>query len=71
MYERSADERQVEIEVVDQTTRSTATRRPRIAREERVPRNERWPVSHTLMFITVISVALWSLIIAAASWLIG
>jgi hypothetical protein len=33
--------------------------------------DERWPVPHALLFITVASVALWSLIIAAASWLIG
>ena len=31
----------------------------------------RWPVPYALMFITVASVALWSLIIAATSWLIG
>ena len=33
--------------------------------------DERWPVPHAIMFITVASVALWVLIIAAASWLIG
>jgi hypothetical protein len=31
----------------------------------------RWPVPYAIMFITVVSVALWSLIIAAASWLTG
>jgi hypothetical protein len=33
--------------------------------------DKRWPVPYAMMFITAISVALWSLIIAAASWLIG
>ena len=33
--------------------------------------DERWPVPYAIMFITVVSVTLWSLIIAAASWLIG
>ena len=33
--------------------------------------DERWPVPYALMFITVVSVALWSLIIALARWLIG
>ena len=31
----------------------------------------RWPVPYAIMFITVVSVALWSLIIAVASWLTG
>jgi hypothetical protein len=33
--------------------------------------DERWPVPYAIMIITLVSVALWSLIIAAASWLIG
>ena len=33
--------------------------------------DERWPVPHAMMFITMVSVALWVLIIAVASWLIG
>jgi hypothetical protein len=33
--------------------------------------DERWPVPYAIMFIAVVSVTLWSLIIAAASWLIG
>ena len=39
------------------------------AKERQV--DERWPVPHAVMFITLVSVALWSLIIAAAGWLIG
>ena len=31
----------------------------------------RWPVPYAVMFITLVSVALWSLIIAAARWLMG
>jgi hypothetical protein len=31
----------------------------------------RWPVPYAIMFITGVSVALWSLIIAVANWLIG
>jgi hypothetical protein len=31
----------------------------------------RWPVPYAIMFITGISVALWTLIIAVANWLIG
>jgi hypothetical protein len=31
----------------------------------------RWPVPYAILFITVVSVALWSLIILAANWLIG
>lgn len=33
--------------------------------------DERWPVPYAMLFITVVSVTLWSLIIAAANWLIG
>jgi hypothetical protein len=33
--------------------------------------DERWPVSHAIMCITVVSVTLWSLIIALARWLIS
>ena len=33
--------------------------------------DERWPVPYAMMFVTVVSVALWSLLIAAARWLIG
>jgi hypothetical protein len=31
----------------------------------------RWPVPYAIMFIIVMSVALWSLIITLATWLIG
>jgi hypothetical protein len=31
----------------------------------------RWPVPYAILFITGVSVALWSLIIALANWLIG
>jgi hypothetical protein len=33
--------------------------------------DERWPVPYAIMVIAVVSVTLWSLIIAAANWLIG
>jgi hypothetical protein len=33
--------------------------------------DERWPVPYAIVFITAVSVALWSLIIAVASWLTG
>jgi hypothetical protein len=33
--------------------------------------DERWPVPYAMMFITVASVTLWALIIAAANWLLG
>jgi hypothetical protein len=33
--------------------------------------DERWPVPYAIMFIIVVSVALWSLIITLATWLIG
>ena len=33
--------------------------------------DERWPVPYAIMFVTAVSVALWTLIIAVASWLIG
>jgi hypothetical protein len=33
--------------------------------------DERWPVPYAMRFIAVVSVALWSVIIAAAIWLIG
>ena len=33
--------------------------------------DERWPVPHAILFVTAASIALWSLIIVAASWLIG
>ena len=33
--------------------------------------DDRWPVPYAIMFVTGISVALWILIIAVASWLIG
>jgi hypothetical protein len=41
-----------------------------------LPANEtsadaRWPVPYAILFITVVSVALWSVIIVAANWLIG
>ena len=38
---------------------------------EQRPTDERWPVPYAIMFITVVSVALWSLIITLATWLIG
>ena len=31
----------------------------------------RWPVPYAILFVTAASVALWSLIIVTASWLIG
>jgi hypothetical protein len=31
----------------------------------------RWPVPYAIMFITAVSVTLWSLIITLASWLTG
>jgi len=33
--------------------------------------DERWPLPQTAMFVTLTSVALWALILAAARWLIG
>lgn len=33
--------------------------------------DERWPVPYAVLFITGVSVALWTAIIAVASWLIG
>jgi hypothetical protein len=33
--------------------------------------DERWPVPCAIVAIVLVSVALWSLIIGAASWLIG
>ena len=33
--------------------------------------DERWPVPYAILFITAASLALWSLIIVAARWLIG
>ena len=33
--------------------------------------DERWPVPYAIMVIVLVSVALWSVIIAGASWLIG
>ena len=33
--------------------------------------DERWPVPYAIVFITVVSATLWSLIIAAANWLVG
>jgi hypothetical protein len=33
--------------------------------------DQRWPVPHAMRFIASVSVALWVMIIAAASWLIG
>jgi hypothetical protein len=33
--------------------------------------DERWPVPYAMLFIAVVSVAMWSVIIAAASWLFG
>ena len=33
--------------------------------------DQRWPVPYAITFITVVSVALWSLIIVAGSWLVG
>ena len=39
------------------------------ADRDRVDR--RWPVPYALLFVTVVSVILWSLIIPVAYWLIG
>jgi hypothetical protein len=33
--------------------------------------DDRWPVPYAILFITVASAALWSLIIIAAKWLLG
>jgi hypothetical protein len=33
--------------------------------------DDRWPVPYAIMFVTGISIALWTLIIAVARWLIG
>jgi len=33
--------------------------------------DKRWPVPYAILFITAASAALWSLIIAEASWLIS
>ena len=33
--------------------------------------DERWPVPYAILFVTGVSVALWTLIIVVASWLIG
>ena len=33
--------------------------------------DERWPVPYAIMVIVLVSVALWSVIIAGATWLIG
>jgi hypothetical protein len=38
---------------------------------EQRPTDGRWPVPYAIMFIIVMSVALWSLIITLATWLIG
>jgi hypothetical protein len=33
--------------------------------------DERWPVPYAIMFVTGVSVALWTVIIALTGWLIG
>ena len=33
--------------------------------------DERWPVPYAIMFVTVVSAALWTLIIALTGWLLG
>lgn len=33
--------------------------------------DERWPVPYAILFITVVSLALWAAIIVTANWLIG
>jgi len=33
--------------------------------------DDRWPVPYAILFITVVSAALWSLIVVAARWLTG
>jgi hypothetical protein len=33
--------------------------------------DQRWPVPHAIMFVTGVSVALWTVIIALTGWLIG
>jgi hypothetical protein len=44
---------------------------PQTLQAEQRQVDERWPVPYAIMFITVASVTLWSLIIVAASWLTG
>jgi hypothetical protein len=48
--------------------------RPLKADESELGENDldrRWPVLYAILFVIVVSVALWALIIACASWLIG
>lgn len=33
--------------------------------------DERWPVPYAILFVTVVTVTLWTLIMLAADWLIG
>ena len=33
--------------------------------------DERWPVPYAIMFVTGVSMALWTLILALTGWLIG
>jgi hypothetical protein len=33
--------------------------------------DDRWPVPYALLFVTVASVTLWTLIMLAAEWLLG
>jgi hypothetical protein len=33
--------------------------------------DERWPVPYAILFITMVSLALWAAIIVTADWLIG
>jgi hypothetical protein len=44
---------------------------PQTAPANQASVDERWPVPYAILFVTAASVALWSLIIAAASWLLG
>jgi hypothetical protein len=44
---------------------------PQTAPADQDSADRRWPVAYAILFVTVASVALWSLIIAAASWLMG
>jgi hypothetical protein len=40
-------------------------------RAGRTELDERWPVSYALRFILMVSIGLWAVIMAAASWLLG
>ena len=49
---------------------------PELVQSQALPSGQRrpdgrWPVPYAILFITVASAALWSLIILAARWLFG